>query len=305
MKVHGLSRRAVWTGAGWLGVLCLFGAACVSVLLGAPGALLPAASGLAAGATVAFGSQFSHRRNWGNLAIAAVAGTAVLVCSAEAVWVATWFVPYAGGSGGFLAILAPLFIAVAAAVLALAALAVMLGAGVLPGMAMPGRPALRLLGALGMTLAAAGAAALASPATGQGGSFGVAVAPTRGNATGEWKGTRGAMLMLAPDGTFTASGLPAGMGGATPVRGSGTWHTGTADPSYPPGVIFDFSNGSQAQLQLETDGPSLAMYYDRGDPDEGWSGQYRFVKHQSASRPGAQPRPGERLHRLPDGANVA
>jgi hypothetical protein len=53
---------------------------------------------------------------------------------------------------------------------------------------------------------------------------------------------------------------------------------GRVEPDAPMGVIFDFSNGSQAELQLETDGSSLAMFYDLGDPDEGRSGQYRFVK---------------------------
>jgi hypothetical protein len=169
-------------------------------------------------------------------------------------------------------------------VLALVGLGVALGAGVLLGMAMSGRPALRVLAALSVVLAGAGVAALAVVAPGQGGSFGVLVAATRGKATGEWKGPGGAVLMLAPDDTFTASGLPTGIGdwssSTTPVSGTGTWHIGSLDGSgLPPGVIFDFSNGSQAELQLETDGPSLAMNYDRGDPDEGWSGQYRFVKH--------------------------
>lgn len=246
---------------------------------------MTAASALAASATVAFGIELGQRRAWLNLRFAALAGTAVLVCSAEALWLSTLSGSYAGGSGGVLSVIVgPFLVAVFAGVLALAGLGVMLGVGALVGMAMSGRPALRVLAAVSVVLAGAGAAALAVVAPGPGGSFGVLVAATRGKAAGEWKGPGGAVLMLAPDGRFTASGLPAGIGdwsfGATPVSGAGTWHIGSFDGSgLPPGVIFDFSNGAQAELQLETDGPSLAMYYDRGDPDEGWSGQYRFVKH--------------------------
>lgn len=92
----------------------------------------------------------------------------------------------------------------------------------------------------------------------------------------------GARLKPARDGTFTATGLTAGIGdwniGPTPVSGGATWHVGRFEASAPPWVIFDFSDGSQAELQLETAGATLAMHYDRGDPDEGWSGQYRFVE---------------------------
>jgi hypothetical protein len=41
------------------------------------------------------------------------------------------------------------------------------------------------------------------------------------------------------------------------------------DAGTPRGVIFNFSNGSQAELQLERDGSLLVMFYDLGDPDEG------------------------------------
>lgn len=47
-------------------------------------------------------------------------------------------------------------------------------------------------------------------------------------------------------------------------------------------MIFDFSNGSQAELQVEKAGDSLAMCYNLGDPDEGRTGQFRFMK-QSAT----------------------
>ncbi len=277
-----VARWAAWTGAGWLGLLCLPGTACVAVLLGAPGLLLQVASALAAGGTVAFGIQIGRRRGWWYLLIAALAGAAVLVCSAEAAWAATFFEPTAGGSGGFLEILAPVLIAVLAGTLALAALAALLGAGVLLGLATHGHPRLRGLASLGAVLAVVGIAAGAGAATKGAGNYGVDVTATRGNVTGVWKSSRGAMLRLARDGTFTASGLPAGIGdwavGVTPASGPGTWQVGQLEPGTPPGVIFDFADGSQAELQLETDGSSLAMYYDLGDPDEGWSGQYRLVK---------------------------
>lgn len=66
--------------------------------------------------------------------------------------------------------------------------------------------------------------------------------------------------------------------GVTPSAGGGRWHVGRFDANTAVGVIFSFSNGSEAELQLEHDGSSLAMFYDLGDPDEGWSGQYRFVR---------------------------
>jgi len=106
--------------------------------------------------------------------------------------------------------------------------------------------------------------------------------PSPSQAIGVWKGNDGATLALAADGTFHARGLPAGIGdwvnGTTPSSGGGRWHVGRFDASTPLGVIFSFSNGSEAELQLEHDGSSLAMFYDLGDPDEGWSGQYRFVR---------------------------
>jgi len=110
----------------------------------------------------------------------------------------------------------------------------------------------------------------------------VIAAPTAAQAVGKWVGTSGAVLTLGPDGTFTARDLPANAGewtsGLVPASGSGRWHVGRFDPSEPVGVILSFSDGTQAEFQLEHDGRSLAIFYDLGDPDEGWSGQYRFVK---------------------------
>ena len=75
------------------------------------------------------------------------------------------------------------------------------------------------------------------------------------------------MLILTADGRFTTSALPAaGVGdwriGSTPVSGSGVRHVGVSDSSTQLGVIFDFANGSQAELQLEQDGSTLALFYD-------------------------------------------
>jgi hypothetical protein len=273
---------AALTGAGWLGALCFFGASYVWALLGGPRVVLVIASVPAVGAAVALGAQLGRRRAWWGIPIAAAAGAVVLVCGAEAAWVATLFVPYAGGSGGFLAILAPFFIAALVFPVGTAVLAVLLGSGAVLGLPLPARPALRWLTVPGALLAAAGVAALVIAATSQAGSFGEVVNPTRGSATAVWKGPHGATLALGRDSTFSASGLPVGLGewsnGQTPATGSGTWHSGSLDPGSEQGVILDFSNGSQAELLLETDGPTLAMYYDLGDPDEGWSGQYRLVR---------------------------
>jgi hypothetical protein len=279
LHVSRWARLAGWPGAGWLAALCVLGAAYVSVILGAPGVLVRAGGGLAAAATVAFGSQLGRRRDWRSVFAAAIAGTVVLVCWAEAALAATFFVPYAGGSGGFLVILAPLFLAGLAGAAALALLVLTLGASALMGLALARTAGLRVVTALIAMLAGAAIVALPAPEAGQ---FGVVVTPTRSAAAGIWTGPRGATLMLASEGAFTARHLPAGIGewasGSTPVSGGGTWHIGRFGPDAPAGVILDFSDGSQAELQIETAGPALAMYYDLGDPDEGWSGQYRFVK---------------------------
>jgi len=144
----------------------------------------------------------------------------------------------------------------------------------------PGRSAAFGLTGIGVMLAVAAIIVLVIAS--QLGAFNPVIAPSAGEAAGVWKGAHGATLTLAADGTFTASGLPAGMGdwadGSTPVSGSGTWHVGRFDPSTPPGVVLGFANGSQCELQLEQDGPTLAMFYDLGDPDQGWSGQYRLAR---------------------------
>jgi hypothetical protein len=110
----------------------------------------------------------------------------------------------------------------------------------------------------------------------------VIASPSPSEPIGVWKGSGGAALTLAVDGTFQARNLPTGIGdwaaGITPSSGGGRWRVGRFDASTPVGVLFSFANGSEAELQLEHDGSSLAMFYDLGDPDAGWSGQYRFVR---------------------------
>jgi len=58
---------------GWLGLLCVLGAAYVSALAGGPRAVLVAAAVLAAAGTVAFGGWFGYRGDWPNLGRAVLA----------------------------------------------------------------------------------------------------------------------------------------------------------------------------------------------------------------------------------------
>jgi hypothetical protein len=125
--------------------------------------------------------------------------------------------------------------------------------------------------------------------------------PTRAQVTGTWVGDHGATLVLRPDGTFTASGLPPYVGYATdfgqtsgiaqnPWSGHGTWVIGPEDSSSTPdSVIFTLAcdagpNRCMAQdmtfnLQAEASSPSggPALFYYLGDPDD-WSDQYAFLR---------------------------
>jgi hypothetical protein len=107
------------------------------------------------------------------------------------------------------------------------------------------------------------------------------ITPSRQMVIGTWSSASRATLTLNADGTFTARGLPANAGessyGTVPSQGSGRWHVGPV-PAEPPGVIFDFSPAVQMELLVEREGSALIMYYDKGDPDEGVSGQYQFTK---------------------------
>jgi hypothetical protein len=129
-RLNGSQRLAV---VGWLAVLCVLGAAYVSALAGASEAVLLAASVLAALATLALGGQLGYVRDWPNLGAAVLTGTLVLIGWAEITWIATFFIPIPGGSGGMLEILGPIFYGVIAGVLGLAVLAVILVAGALLG----------------------------------------------------------------------------------------------------------------------------------------------------------------------------
>lgn len=105
--------------------------------------------------------------------------------------------------------------------------------------------------------------------------------PSRSMMIGTWRSATGAVLVLQPDGTFTAHGLPAGAGessyGTVPSQGSGRWHIGSV-PAEPSGVIFQFSATVQMELVVERYRSAVIMYYDKIDPDEGVSGQYQFTR---------------------------
>ncbi len=88
-------------------------------------------------------------------------------------------------------------------------------------------------------------------------------------------GAGGATLRLTADGGSRPAlcRLPGwwdtGASGSTPVSGSGVWHVGVFDSGALVRVIFEFADGSQAELQLKQDGSALALFYDLGDSDEG------------------------------------
>jgi hypothetical protein len=274
-----MARRAAV--AGWLTILCALGAAYVSVIVGVSPVLAQVAGGLAACASVALGCRLGYRRDWRRLARAAVIGSVVLTAWAEVAWVGRFFVLAPVGSGGLLGALAPLLIAVLGCPVFLGGLGAVLGAGALAGLAWRDRSMRRGAAAAGAVVAVGAVAALVIAALG-GAAVTVEIRPTARQVTGSWTGPRGARLTLAQDGTFTATGLPAGFGeawnGQPPVAGSGTWRIGSFASDADIGVIFDFPSLSQAELLVERTGPSLFLYYDKGDPDEGWSGQYRFAR---------------------------
>ncbi len=107
------------------------------------------------------------------------------------------------------------------------------------------------------------------------------ITPTRSMVTGTWRGATGAVLVLRPDGTFTARALPSDFGGTpgwAPAQGSGTWHL---PPARSLGsVVFDFASlpNTEFALGVERLGSSVVMYYNKGDPDQGVTGQYQFAK---------------------------
>jgi hypothetical protein len=99
-------------------------------------------------------------------------------------------------------------------------------------------------------------------------------------AFGTWRSSSGALLILRPDGSFSARGLLPDAGessyGTVPMECSGRWHVGPV-PTEPPGVVFDFSPKVHMELLVDRLESTVVMYYDKGDPDEGVSGQYQFT----------------------------
>jgi len=139
----------------------------------------------------------------------------------------------------------------------------------------------RSAGALIACLIAAAAAALLAACA----MYGISpTTPTRAMVTGTWIHDGGAVLILRKDGTFTGRALPALFGeiaAPTPPTGTGTWHIGRIGPDSPTGVVLDFAGhpGTEDELLVENCcGLPLTIYYDRGDPDEGVTGQYQLTR---------------------------
>jgi hypothetical protein len=107
------------------------------------------------------------------------------------------------------------------------------------------------------------------------------ITPSRQMMIGTWRDPSGATLTLNSDGTFLARALPADAGessyGEVPSQGSGRWRVGSV-PAEPAGVIFNFSARVQMELLVERVGSKVIMYFDKGDPDEGTTGQDQFTK---------------------------
>lgn len=141
------------------------------------------------------------------------------------------------------------------------------------------RPGALVMRAAAVLLAAVTAAACAPGLTGP-----AQIAPTRSLVMGTWRGATGAVLVLRPDGTFTERGLASDAGESStlniPASGSGRWSIGPQSGSA--GVTFDFAPSFSLRVQMvllvERVGSSVVMYYDKGDPDQGVTGQYQFAR---------------------------
>lgn len=78
--------------------------------------------------------------------------------------------------------------------------------------------------------------------------------PTPAQIVATWNGSDGATILVRPDGTFVAAGLPAdsndpaGEGKPHPTHGHGTWRPVRGDGTWY--VLFTLSGGSQFQLYL-------------------------------------------------------
>jgi|HubBroStandDraft_6_1064221.scaffolds.fasta_scaffold1300071_1 hypothetical protein len=131
--------------AVWACVMCALGAAYVYSVVGRLH-VVTVAFWLAFGASVCLGALAGGLRDRHLLLTACMIGTLVLTTALECGWVATFFVPVPGGSGGVGEIVAPFFLAVIGIPLFLAVMAVVLGVPNLFGLAVawhrrPSRPA--------------------------------------------------------------------------------------------------------------------------------------------------------------------
>jgi hypothetical protein len=125
--------------------MCALGAAYVYSVVGRLH-VVTVAFWLAFGASVCLGALAGGLRDRHLLLTACMIGTLVLTTALECGWVATFFVPVPGGSGGVGEIVAPFFLAVIGIPLFLAVMAVVLGVPNLFGLAVawhrrPSRPA--------------------------------------------------------------------------------------------------------------------------------------------------------------------
>jgi hypothetical protein len=114
------------------------------------------------------------------------------------------------------------------------------------------------------------------------------ITPTKAMVVGRWIHKGGAVLVLRGDGTFSAMNMPYRFGewsGSTPSTGSGTWYVGRLMSDAPRGIVLVFSLSYPVimdELLVENCcGLPLTIFYDRGDPDEGITGQYQLTR-QSA-----------------------
>jgi hypothetical protein len=129
--------------------------------------------------------------------------------------------------------------------------------------------------------------------------------PTRAQVTGTWVGNHGSTLVLRPDGTFTAYGLPQHVGTVAavtssadgpplnPWSGHGTWIIGPGGfNGSPESVIFTVAcdppnrcagHARTFDLQQETNAPAggggRALFYYLSNPHD-LSNQYPFVRGQ-------------------------
>jgi hypothetical protein len=126
--------------AGWLSVLVILSVCYVSLVwhtsdLQRWAVTLAVVAIVAGSTTVVLGGVVGYRRDWRFFLTALLTGTGILVAALEAAWVATFFVPVPGGSGGFGEIIAPALIAILGGAFSFAAISALLGGGVVIGIA--------------------------------------------------------------------------------------------------------------------------------------------------------------------------